>query len=151
MVTLFTTIGFILAGYSVIANDSVQTLGTWIASNRERFKWTTLWAAAASVLVFTLVYGWYTGDGDISFGRLNKIAYIEPKWYHAPGSIGLGTTHPQGHPGLNLLPRPLRICLHICLGKDANEERRWLWRGGCRGLRPVAWHRSIGQRERTCQ
>ncbi|MBT6162602.1 MAG: hypothetical protein HOH92_02785, partial [Crocinitomicaceae bacterium] len=45
MLELYTTIGFILAGYSVIANDSVQTLGTWIASNREKFKWTTLWAA----------------------------------------------------------------------------------------------------------
>ena len=30
----------------VIANDSVQTLGTWIASNNERFNWkelVTLW------------------------------------------------------------------------------------------------------------
>ena len=98
MVTLFTTIGFILAGYSVIANDSVQTLGTWIASNRERFKWTTLWAAAASVLVFTLVYGWYTGDGDISFGRLNKIAYIEPKWYHALAPLALVLLTRKGIP-----------------------------------------------------
>ena len=33
MVSLLALIGFGLAGYSVIANDSVQTLGTWIASN----------------------------------------------------------------------------------------------------------------------
>lgn len=98
MVTLFTTIGFILAGYSVIANDSVQTLGTWIASNRERFKWTTLWAAAASVLVFTLVYGWYTGDGDISFGRLNKIPYKEPQWYHALAPLALVLLTRKGIP-----------------------------------------------------
>ena len=37
-VTLWMGIGFLLAAYSVIANDSVQTLGTWIASNNEKFK-----------------------------------------------------------------------------------------------------------------
>ena len=56
--TLLAAIGFALAGYSVIANDSVQTLGTWIASNRERFKWYVMWAAASSVMIGTLVYGW---------------------------------------------------------------------------------------------
>ena len=56
--TLLAAIGFALAGYSVIANDSVQTLGTWIASNRERFKWYVMWAAASLVMIGTLVYGW---------------------------------------------------------------------------------------------
>ena len=98
MVALFTTIGFILAGYSVIANDSVQTLGTWIASNRERFKWWQLWIAASSVLIVTLVYGWYTGDGDISFGRLNKIPYIEPQWYHAMAPLALVALTRKGIP-----------------------------------------------------
>ena len=36
---LYAIIGFILAAYSVVANDSVQTLGTFIASNSQRFKW----------------------------------------------------------------------------------------------------------------
>lgn len=98
MVTLFTTIGFILAGYSVIANDSVQTLGTWLASNRERFKWWQLWIAASSVLILTLVYGWYTGDGDISFGRLTKIPYIEPQWYHALAPLALVALTRKGIP-----------------------------------------------------
>ena len=35
---MYMWVGFLLAAYSVIANDSVQTLGTWIASNSERFK-----------------------------------------------------------------------------------------------------------------
>jgi len=96
MVALFTTIGFILAGYSVIANDSVQTLGTWLASNRERFKWWQLWMAASSVLVVTL--GWYTGDGDISFGRLTKIPYIEPQWYHALAPLALVALTRKGIP-----------------------------------------------------
>ena len=54
--SLLAMAGFALAGYSVIANDSVQTLGTWIASNREKFKWYTMWAAASAVMIGTMVY-----------------------------------------------------------------------------------------------
>ena len=80
---IYVLIGFALASYSVIANDSVQTLGTFIASNSEKFKWYYLAAAASIILCITLVYGWYTNVGDITYGRLNKIPYIEPQWYHA--------------------------------------------------------------------
>ena len=31
---IYTVVGFALAGYSVIANDSIQTLGTFIASKK---------------------------------------------------------------------------------------------------------------------
>ena len=41
--TLWMAVGFLFAGYAVIANDSVQTLGTWIASNNERFNWKVMW------------------------------------------------------------------------------------------------------------
>ena len=81
--TLWMLVGFLLAAYSVIANDSVQTLGTWIASNNERFNYKTLWFAASAVLLWTLWYGWYTNGGDISYGRLNTIPFQEVKWYHA--------------------------------------------------------------------
>ena len=81
--TLWMVVGFIFAAYAVIANDSVQTLGTWIASNNEKFHWTTMWAAASSVLLFAIWYGWYTYFGDISYGRLNKIPFQEVQWYHA--------------------------------------------------------------------
>ena len=80
---LWMAVGFLFAAYSVVANDSVQTLGTWIASNSQKFKWYWLWVAASSVLLFTLWYGWSVNGGDISFGRLNKIPWIEPQWYHA--------------------------------------------------------------------
>ena len=79
---IYTILGFGLAAYSVIANDSVQTLGTFIASN-ERFKWYWLAASASIVLSFTLIYGWSINDGDITFGRLNKIPYQTIQWYHA--------------------------------------------------------------------
>ena len=81
--TLYLWVGFLLASYSVIANDSVQTLGTWIASNSERFRWYILWSAASTVLLFTLWYGWSINDGDISYGRLNKIPLQPIQWYDA--------------------------------------------------------------------
>ena len=89
LVTLWMAVGFLFAAYSVIANDSVQTLGTWIASNNERFNWKTMWIAASSVLLWALWYGWYMYGGDISYGRLNKIPFHEIQWYHAaaPGLL----------------------------------------------------------------
>ena len=83
LLNIYALIGFALASYSVIANDSVQTLGTFIASNSEKFKWYYLATAASIILCITLVYGWHTNVGDITYGRLNKIPYIEPQWYHA--------------------------------------------------------------------
>ena len=92
--TLFYTIvGFGLAGWSVIANDSIQTLGTFIASKQKWFKWYTLAAAASSMMIIVIVYGWWAYDGDISFGRLTRIPYQEIQWYHAvaPGILLLLT------------------------------------------------------------
>ena len=82
-VTVWMAAGFLLAAYSVIANDSVQTLGTWIASNSEKFNWKILWLSASSLLVVTLWSGWYMNNGDISYGRLTKISFQEVQWYHA--------------------------------------------------------------------
>jgi hypothetical protein len=42
MTLIYTVIGFALAGYSVIANDSIQTLGTFIASKRSGLNGTYL-------------------------------------------------------------------------------------------------------------
>ena len=86
--TLWMAVGFLFAGYAVIANDSVQTLGTWIASNNEKFGGKYVGAASA-VLLYTLWYGWYTNGGDISYSRLNKIPFQEIQWYHAmaPGLL----------------------------------------------------------------
>ena len=91
--TLWSLVGFLFAAYAVIANDSVQTLGTWMASNNERFTYKTLWGAASAVLLATLWYGWHVNGGDISYGRLNKIPWQEVQWYHAmaPGILVLLT------------------------------------------------------------
>ncbi len=81
--TIYTIIGFALAGYSVIANDSIQTLGTFIASKQKWFKWYTLAASASFVMIIALSWGWYNYDGDISYGRLNRIPFQEIQWFHA--------------------------------------------------------------------
>ena len=93
LLTTWSLIGFLFAAYAVIANDSVQTLGTWMASNNERFNYKTMWAAASAVLLATLWYGWTVNGGDISYGRLNKIPWQEVQWYHAaaPGILVLLT------------------------------------------------------------
>lgn len=83
LISFYSIVGFILASYSVISNDSVQTLGTFIASNSTKFKWYILASCASLVLCFTLGYGWFINGGDIAFGRLNKIPFIEVQWYHA--------------------------------------------------------------------
>ena len=90
---IYTIVGFGLAGWSVIANDSIQTLGTFIASKQKWFKWYTLASAASFVMILALSWGWYSYDGDISYGRLTRIPYQEIQWYHAvaPGILLLLT------------------------------------------------------------
>ncbi len=74
--------GFILAGYSVVGNDSIQTLGTFLSSNGKR-PWWVLWLFAGSILATTLIYGWYTTGGDVSYGRLEKYPLPDPfAWYY---------------------------------------------------------------------
>ena len=87
--TILAILFFLMAMYSVIANDSIQTLGTWISSNIEVVKWWKMAIFASSILVGTIFYGWYTNDGDISYGRLNKIPHQEVEWYHgiAPATL----------------------------------------------------------------
>ena len=67
--TLVMYLGFIMAGYSVVGNDSIQTLGTFLTSNEKR-PWYVLWLFAGSILTLTLVYGWVVNGGDVSYGRL---------------------------------------------------------------------------------
>ena len=90
---IYGIVGFFLAGWSVVANDSIQTLGTFIASKSKWFKWYTLAASASFVMIVTVSYGWWAYDGDISYGRLTLIPFQEIKWYHAvaPGILLLLT------------------------------------------------------------
>lgn len=82
LLTIWMGLGFLLASYSVIANDSVQTLGTWIASSKN-VNWKYMWAYASSILLGTIWYAWHQYGGDISYDRLTKIPFQEVQWYHA--------------------------------------------------------------------
>ena len=90
---IYTILGFGLAAWSVTANDSIQCLGTFIASKQKWFKWYILAASASFAMIVTVSYGWWIHDGDISYGRLTQIPYQEIQWYHAvaPGILLLLT------------------------------------------------------------
>ena len=80
---IFMVVGFALAAFSVVSNDSIQTLGTFLAANARR-AWWQLWMFASGILVIVLWYGWLMNNGDPSYGRLNK--FPEPSggvsWLH---------------------------------------------------------------------
>ena len=78
-------IGFAFAAYAVVGNDALQTLGTFINSNR-RLPWWALFLFASTVLVIVFAYGYITNGGDPSYGRLNnveKYPILQPTWYYA--------------------------------------------------------------------
>lgn len=79
---------FLLASYSVIANDSIQTLGTWMSSNRKT-PWYYLASFAALGLILTVSYSWFANNGDISYGRLEKIPFVQVQWYHGIAPVVL--------------------------------------------------------------
>jgi len=101
--SIFALIGFVLAAYAVVGNDALQTLGTFINSNR-RVPWWALFLFAGTILVVVFFYGYVTDGGqlrnpdgsikalcdfsvgcDTSYGRLDntdKYPIFEPQWYH---------------------------------------------------------------------
>jgi len=68
--------GFMIAGYSAVANDSIQTIGTFIASNR-RFPWQYLWLYIGVIFVVAIVVSWSLYDGDVSYQRLQSKGLTE--------------------------------------------------------------------------
>ena len=81
--------GFLLAAYAVIGNDVIQTLGTFLTSN-SKTHWAVLWAFASTILVSTLVYGWYYYNGDVSYQRLDRIPLPETlMWWHLIAPLAL--------------------------------------------------------------
>lgn len=74
-VELFGVLGFMLAAYAVVANDSIQTLGTFISSNK-RLPWWVLWLYASGILIATIAYGYIHGQGDIAYDRLDTLSVL---------------------------------------------------------------------------
>lgn len=69
MLAMFTTpypqvamwTGFLFAAYAAIANDSIQTIGTFIASNQDK-KWWILWIFIGGIFISTMSYSWFSVD-----------------------------------------------------------------------------------------
>ncbi len=64
-------VGFIFAGYSAIANDSIQTIGTFLASNHDK-KWWVLWLFIGGIFLLVVTMSWVQFDGDVSWQRLSS-------------------------------------------------------------------------------
>lgn len=83
-------IGFALAAYSVVGNDVIQTLGTFLTSNEDEVQWYILWLYAGSILAAILIIGYLglgnsfgLGGDDIAFDRLDKINIPDTlSWYY---------------------------------------------------------------------
>ncbi|MCH1436592.1 hypothetical protein N9Y06_01075 [Flavobacteriales bacterium] len=75
-------VGFLFAAYAAVANDSIQTLGTFIASNQDK-KWWVLWIFIGGIFLFTVGYSWLNYAGDVSHGRLMAKGFdIAPTEFH---------------------------------------------------------------------
>lgn len=79
--TIIMIVGFSLAAYSIVANDAIQTLGTFLAANQNR-PWWVLWGFACAILSAVLIWGWASSGGDPAYGRLTKFPM-------PPAGIGL--------------------------------------------------------------
>ena len=81
---IYGVLGFLFAAYAVIANDSAQTLGTFISSNKDS-KWYWQWLVMCTIMICTLSYSYFSGD--ITQGRLNSIPLPgQFEWYHLAAS-----------------------------------------------------------------
>lgn len=79
--SVISLIGFGFAAYAVVANDVIQTLGTFLTSNAKRH-WIILWAYAAIILTATLTIGWMLNNGDVTYKRLSQIPLPEQmEWW----------------------------------------------------------------------
>jgi hypothetical protein len=75
-------IGFALAAYSAVANDSIQTIGTFISSNGDK-KWWLLWLFIGSIFLITITISWVIYDGDVTYQRLASKGFSEaPTSFH---------------------------------------------------------------------
>lgn len=64
-------IGFLTAAYATVSNDSIQSLGTFIESNKHR-KWYVLWLFAGVIFLATVTFSWIYFNGDVTYQRLLK-------------------------------------------------------------------------------
>lgn len=81
--TLIQGLGFVLVVLACTANDSLQTLGTFLVSNRGR---TPLWLQVLWICLATaaiLMFGWIRYHGDPAWDRLGSFPPPEAfSWFY---------------------------------------------------------------------
>lgn len=89
-VEIWAIIGFMLGAYAVVANDAIQTLGTFLSSNAQR-PWWVLWLFASLIITAVIVTGYVQSGGDIAYDRLDKLRYPEGgmQWWHSIPPLAL--------------------------------------------------------------
>ena len=79
---IFMIIGFLLSLYACVSNDAIQTLGTFLNTTKNRPVW-QIWLYVGFVMVLTFTIGWIVNDGDMAFGRLDRIPHAQTfYWWH---------------------------------------------------------------------
>ena len=91
---LWMVIGFLIAAYAVVANDSLQTLGTYITSNHGTTPQWIQMAFISAITTAVLLVGWLAHAGDPSWGRLELFPMPDPfTWvYVIPPIVVLALT-----------------------------------------------------------
>lgn len=62
-------LGFFFAAYATVANDSIQSLGTFIESNQDK-KWWLLWLYIGGIFLATVSFSFFYYNGDVTYQRL---------------------------------------------------------------------------------
>lgn len=62
-------VGFLFAAYAAVSNDSIQSLGTFIESNKDK-KWWVLWLFTGIIFLAVITFSWVYFDGDVTYQRL---------------------------------------------------------------------------------
>ncbi len=62
-------LGFFFAAYATVANDSIQSLGTFIESNQDK-KWWILWLYIGGIFLATVSFSFFYYNGDVTYQRL---------------------------------------------------------------------------------
>jgi hypothetical protein len=77
-------LGFTFAAYAAVANDSIQSLGTFIESNKKK-SWYILWMFTGLILIATLTFSFIYFKGDVTYQRLlddnGNTAYPHPEGF----------------------------------------------------------------------
>ena len=76
-INVWMLIGFLLAAFSVVSNDSLQTLGTYISSNRQRTPRRVQMLFVCGITITILFLGWSLNQGEPAWGRLQSFPVPE--------------------------------------------------------------------------